>query len=247
MDLTTGAGLLVAASVLGVTHGIEPDHVAGISALTHEVGDPRLSALVGGCFAVGHAALVVVWIALAMAVFGTTSFPPMFEQIGMVFVGVVLGLLSLYLGLTGSRKLLHRHRHDHDEGPHAHYHLHLPAFLRPATEGHGEHSHDHDVFAYLKIGTVGALFTLSPPVSMIGFVSITMAGSTPAVLTGVVAAYTVAIVATMTIVGGGAGALFRLTKERGERLHAVSQIVASVLVLAFAVNVLATVVPSMLS
>ena len=43
----TVAGALLTAGVLGVTHAIEPDHVAGIASLTGRYGDSRLSALVG--------------------------------------------------------------------------------------------------------------------------------------------------------------------------------------------------------
>lgn len=251
MDLTVGAGLLLTAGALGVTHGIEPDHVAGITALTHEAGDPKLSALVGGCFAAGHALLVVLWIALAYLLFGTTSFPAVFEQFGMLFVGIILSLLSLYLGITGTRKLLHKHGHDHGDGPHAHYHVHLPASIRPsaadAEESHGEHGHGHDVLEYLKIGTVGALFTLSPPVSMIAFISIAMSESGGTLMAGVVVVYAISIIATMAAIGGGAGSLFRFSKAKGERFHAISQVVASVLVLAFAVNLLIGVIPGLLA
>ncbi|MEF8827495.1 MAG: hypothetical protein V5A31_08290 [Haloferacaceae archaeon] len=241
LGLTVGVGYLLTAGLLGVTHGIEPDHVAGITALTHEAGDPRLSALVGGCFAAGHALLVVVWIAGAYLVFGTTSFPAAFEQFGTLLVGVVLALLSLYLGVTGTRKLVHRHLHDHGDSLHSHYHIHLPASIRPASghDGHGEHGHDHGVVEYLKIGTVGALFTLSPPVSMIAFISVTIADSGTPLMIGVVAAYAVSIVATMAVIGGGAGSVFGFSKANGERFHAISQVVASVIVLGFAVNVFA--------
>lgn len=244
LGLTVGIGYLLTAGVLGVTHGIEPDHVAGITALTHEAGDPKLSALVGGCFAAGHALLVVVWIAGAYLLFGTTSFPPVFAQFGTLFVGVVLALLSLYLGVTGTRKLVHRHQHDHGESLHSHYHIHLPASIRPDsghddTDGHGEHGHDHGVVEYLKIGTVGALFTLSPPVSMIAFISVTVADSGTPLMIGVVAAYAASIIATMAVIGGGAGSVFGVSKAKGERFHAISQVVASVIVLGFAVNVFA--------
>lgn len=244
MDLPVGVGLLLTAGILGITHGIEPDHVAGITALTHEAGDPKLSALVGGCFAAGHAILVVLWIALAYVLFGATSFPPVFEQFGLLFVGIILSLLSLYLGVTGTRKLLHKHEHDHGDGPHTHFHIHVPVLIRPETDRHSEHSHDHDheIVDYLKIGTVGALFTLSPPISMIAFISVTMSESGGVVMAGVVAAYAVSIIATMAAIGGGAGSLFRFSKAKGERFHALSQIVASMLVLAFGINLLASVV-----
>lgn len=251
MDPTGWVGLLLTASALGITHGIEPDHVAGITALTHEAGDPRLSALVGSCFAAGHVALVVLWITLAYLLFQTTSFPAVFEQMGLLFVGIVLSLLGLYLGITGTRKLVHRHSHDHGDRSHAHFHVHLPASVGPSRDnhgesGHGEHSHDYGVVEYLKIGTVGALFTLSPPVSMIAFISIAMSESGRLLLIGVVVAYTVSIVATMAVIGGGAGSLFQFSKMRGERFHAISQVVASVLVLAFGVNLLVGIVPGLL-
>lgn len=242
LGLTVGVGYLLTAGLLGITHGIEPDHVAGITALTHEAGDPKLSALVGGCFAAGHALLVVVWIAGAYLLFGTTSFPAVFEQFGTLFVGVVLALLSLYLGITGTRKLVHRHQHDHGESLHSHYHIHLPASIRPTSAGHddhGEHGHDHGVVEYLKIGTVGALFTLSPPVSMIAFISVTVADSGTPLMIGVVVAYAVSIIVTMAVIGGGAGSVFGFSKAKGERFHAISQVVASVVVLGFAVNVFA--------
>jgi hypothetical protein len=246
VGLTVGVGHLLTAGVLGITHGIEPDHVAGITALTHEAGDPKLSALVGGCFAAGHAVLVVCWIALAYLLFGSTSFPAVYEQVGLLFVGIVLSLLSLYLGVTGTRKLLHRHEHDHGDDLHAHYHIHLPAAIRPSTDSHGDHEHEHTTLEYLKIGTVGALFTLSPPVSMIAFISVAMTESGEALTVGVVAAYAVSIIATMALIGGGAGSLFQFSKTQGERFHAISQIAASVLVLGFALNMLVGVVPTFL-
>ncbi|MUW14983.1 hypothetical protein GJ633_10140 [Halorubrum sp. CBA1125] len=248
VGVTAGVGSLLTAGVLGVTHGIEPDHVAGITALTHEAGDPRLSALVGGCFAVGHAILVVVWVAVAYALFGVTSFPATFDRLGTLFVGGLLALLSLYLGVTGVRKLRHRRRHARGDD-HSHSHV-LPASLRP-THDHGtdhdegREGHEHTTFEYLKIGTVGALFTLSPPVSMIAFVSVALPNGGAPLAVGVVAAYAVTIVATMALIGGGAGSLFRVSKRRSVRLHAVSQVVASVLVLAFAVDVLAGLAPGL--
>lgn len=251
MDIAVEGGLLITAVVLGIAHGIEPDHVAGITALTHEAGEPRLSALVGGCFAAGHTALVVLWILLAYLLFGTTSFPAVFEQVGLLFVGIMLSLLGLYLGITGASKLVHRHGHDHGDGFHVHAHVHLPVSIRSATTdgrgNHGTHDHDHGVVGYLKIGTVGALFTLSPPVSMIAFISVAMSQSGEALLVGAVAAYSVAIIGTMALIGGGAGSVFRLSKAKGRRFHAISQVVASVLILTFAINLLVGAVTGLLT
>lgn len=248
--MTTGVGLLFTAGILGLAHGIEPDHVAGITALTHEAGNAKLSALVGGCFALGHAVLVIVWIMLAHLLFGATSFPPQFKQFGFLTVGIILVLLSLYLGVTGTRNLLHKHHHDHGDGSHAHFHEHLSGSVRPDGDDHNDHSHSghshgHGATEYLKVGTVGAVFTLSPPVSMIAFITVAMSDGGGTVAVGVVAAYTVSIVAAMATIGGGAGLLFQFSKGMNERLYASLQIVAAVLVLAFAIYHLASVVPNL--
>lgn len=254
MEFTTGVGLVLTAGALGITHGIEPDHVAGISALTHERAEPGLSAVVGGCFAVGHVALVVVWIAVAHLLLGTTTFPPVIEQVGMVLVGITLSLLGFYLGITGTRKLIHRHTHANREGSHAHYHLHLPISRHSSTnhhgnsiDNHGEHAHSHGIIEYLMIGFVGALFTLSPPVSMLAFISVTLAETDVPLLSGVVLAYAVTIIATMALIGGGTGTVFRVSAARGTYFHAVSQVIVSVLVLLIATNLLVGVVPELLA
>lgn len=241
MNFASSVGLLVTAGVLGITHGIEPDHLAGITALTHEAGDPKLSALVGSCFATGHALLVVLWIALAFVLFGTTSIPGIYEQFGLLLVGIILSLLSLYLGITGVRKLLHQHRHRHRDRPHTHVHIHLPSVIT-SKDSHDDRSHEHGILEYLKIGTVGALFTLSPPVSMIAFISVAMSQSGETLMVGVVSMYTISIIITMAAIGGGAGSLFRFSRTKGERFHAISKIVASILVLALAINLLSGVI-----
>ncbi|MFB6086079.1 MAG: hypothetical protein ABEJ84_04645 [Halodesulfurarchaeum sp.] len=256
MDPTVGLGLFVSAGVLGITHAIEPDHVAVIAALTHEAADPKLSAIVGGCFAIGHAILVVIWVGTALLLFGATRFPPVLEQFGLLVVGTILAMLSLYLGVTGTRRLLHRHEHEHGAGPHSHVHVHLPIGSPGGTgsgeqgdamDAHGDHAHDHGVLEYLKIGTIGALFTLSPPVSMIAFISVVMSNRGGTLVVGVVAAYTISIVASMAAIGSGVGSLSKRTRRKGERYHAMFQIVASVLVFAVAVLLLVDAVPPLLS
>lgn len=250
MDLLAGEGIMITACILGVTHGVEPDHVAGITALTHEAGNPRLSALVGGCFGLGHTLLVVGWIALAYLLFESASFPPQFEQLGLLSVGIVLTLLSLSLGIRGTQSLLHKHDHSHDDGSHTHFHEHVSSLVSREDDhtnaSKGTHEHGHGVFEYLTIGTIGALFTLSPPMSMIAFITLAMKNSGETLVLGVVAGYTVSIVATMAAIGGGAGSFFRVSKLKGKRFHAIAQVVAAVMVLVFAVNLLAGVVPDLL-
>jgi len=230
MSATVAA--LTTAGLLGVTHAVEPDHVAGISSLTSEYGDSRLSALAGACFSLGHVALVVAWLAIAYAVFGRTSFPAVFDAAGTVGVGVVLGLLGTAMALGGLRGVVRTGEHDHDDRRHSHPHLGLP------LAGFDAGDHAHGTRAYLKTGLVGALFTLSPPVSMMVFAATLFPDYGGGVVALAVLTYGVAITATMSAIGAGAGAAFGATKQRGGQFHAVAKLVAGVAVAALAGSLL---------
>jgi len=230
----TVAGALLTAGVLGVTHAIEPDHVAGIASLTGRYGDSRLSALVGACFSAGHVALVVVWLSVGYLLLGRTEFPAVFDRIGTVGVGVLLGALGGLLVLGGVRRV-------------AYAHTRLPLL---GGSGHTDgdpgddaaHAHDHTVRAYLKTGVVGALFTLSPPLSMIAF-SATLYSANPGLVALAVAAYAVGITLTMSALGAGVGVAFEAASELNVRVYGGAQTLAGVLVVGLAVSLLAGAVP----
>lgn len=104
MNISAEAGPLLAAGAFDVTHDIERDHMAGVTALTHEVGSARLSAVTGACLAAGHIAFVCLWVGLAYLLLDVTTFPSGLESLGLV-VSTVLVLLSLVLGVTGARRI----------------------------------------------------------------------------------------------------------------------------------------------
>lgn len=230
--MTIIAPILFTAAVLGVTHGIEPDHAAGILSLTSESGDSRFAAVIGACFAIGHVILVGAWIGVAQLLLEATSFPKFVESFGTFVLGVVLVFLGGTIGLLARRKFVHTHEHSHeDEGIHHHSHVHLPII------GKDHHSsatpslaHDHSIAEYLKIGIIGALFTLSPPLSMMAFISIVIAdvgGVTVALVVGI---YAITIILTMAVIGSGIGAFFTRMRERGQKIHTLAQLSAAVLV-----------------
>lgn len=236
MSATVGA--LATAVLLGVTHAVEPDHVAGISSLTSEYGDPRLSALAGACFSIGHVVLVIVWLTVAYAVFGRTEFPGAFDAAGTVGVGVVLGVLGAAMAVGGARRILSTAEHDHGDTTHRHPHLtvSLPGFA-DGSRDHGT-GHDHGAVAYLKTGVVGALFTLSPPVSMLVFASTLLPDFGPTLVAAAVAAYALAITATMSLLGAGTGALFGASRGLGRHAHASVQTLAGVAIAVLAASLL---------
>lgn len=222
----TLVGALAAAGLLGITHAVEPDHVAGIASLTGEYGDSRLSALAGACFGIGHVLLVVVWLAIAYAVLGRTSFPAVLDTAGTVGVGVVLGVLGAAMAAGGLRAVVRTDTHDHGDRTHSHPHLRLPG-LDPTA-------HDHDARSYLATGVVGALFTLSPPVTMMVFVGTLLPAHGGSVVALAVATYALTITATMGVLGAGVGALFGRTRRVSARSYAAVRTVAGFAILALA-------------
>ena len=211
---------VAAAGLLGATHAVEPDHVAGISAISSEYGDPRWSSVAGVCFALGHVALVVVWVVGGYLLLGRTGYPPLFEVVGTIGVGVVLGLFAVVTTASGIRQFVHDRPHEHDDVVHRHTHLHL----LPGR------SHDHGVAGLLKTGVVGALLTLSPPLTMLAFVTTMFPRFGPDVVALAIAAYAVTIVATMGVVGAGVGYLFGFAGGRSGRFHATLQVVTGAVI-----------------
>jgi len=228
----TVVAAVTSAGLLGVTHAVEPDHVAGITSLTGEYGDSRLSALVGACFSLGHVVLVVAWLAVAWLLFGRTSFPAVFDAVGTVGVGVVLGLLGVTMALGGLRSVVRTGEHDHGGRRHSHPRLGL------ALPGLDPTDHGHGTTAYLKTGLVGALFTLSPPLSMMVFAATLFPDYGGGVVALAVVTYGVAITATMSAIGAGAGAAFGATKGLDSRVHAAAKLVAGVAIAALAGSLL---------
>lgn len=254
----TLVGALVTAGVLGATHAIEPDHVAGISSLSGRYDDTRLSALVGVCFSAGHVALVVAWLAVAYLVLGQTSFPEVLNTLGTLAITVLLAAFGVFLTVQGYRaaarahtpadhggdgKHTHQnerdnshqpgqgHSHDHDLRPEAVD----PHFRLPLVDGH---SHDHTTRAYLKTGLVGALFTLSPPLSMMAFAGTLLPTYGFGVVALAVLTYAASIALTMGVVGAGVGTAFQLL-GRNRRAYAAARVVTGVGVTGFAVVVFA--------
>ena len=234
----TLVGAVATAGVLGVTHAVEPDHVAGIASLTGRYGDARLSAFVGACFSAGHVALVVCWLGVGYLVLGRTEFSPVFDTVGTVGVAVLLGVLGAALATGGLRRAVYAHTHDGER--HRHTHVRVPLVGREGSDD--AHHHDHTTAGYLKTGVVGALFTLSPPLSMIVFSS-TLLTTGPELVGVAVVTYAVAITGTMSALGAGAGAVFGRTAELDVRIHGATQALAGVLIVGLAGSVITGVLP----
>jgi len=230
----TGLGVLGAAAVLGGTHALEPDHAAGISALTSETDQWTHAAFVGGSFAVGHVAVVVAWVAvLGLLGAAVGSVPGVVDEFGTLVAGAVLVTVGGVLAATGA----HRLRAGDSEAASGDGGLAGRLVARAQAHLHG---HSHETHAdYLRTGVVGSLFALSPPVSMLALVSAVLPSAGLSITAASVGVYAVAITATMCLVGTGLGGAFAAARRCGRRAHAAVELTASVAVLAFAVQLLA--------
>lgn len=229
-----GLGVAGAAAVLGVTHGLEPDHAAGISALTSDADRWTHAAFVGGSFAVGHVAVVIAWV-VALTALGRMAghLSGAFDRTGTLLAGVVLFAVAVMLAATGSRRL-----RGHPVAP-------------AATEAGGPmgrtlsvarthlRGDDHETrMDYLRTGVVGSAFALSPPVSMLALVSTVLPTAGAGATAVSVAAYALALTASMVLVGTGLGGAFSVARHVGDRAHAAVELAASVVVLTFSLHLL---------
>lgn len=214
-------GTILAAALLGGTHAAEPDHVAGIVSLAADADRTR-AAVVGACFAVGHVLLVLVWIALGTLALSRLPATGTLTSFGSAALGTALLSVAAVTALRGRRRLRGAPEDDRGHG-HAHCHARSPRSSAP-TVTDGGHRRVHE---YLTVGTVGAAFTLSPPLSMLAFVTGVLPTTSTGDVLAVVGAYAVGIGVVMTVIGAVSGTAFDALSRYGDRTHASVQLLAA--------------------
>jgi len=148
------------------------------------------------------------------------------------------------MAVGGLRLVVRTDEHSHGDVTHEHPHLSLPL---PGIGGR-DHAHDHDhthehghgVRAYLKTGLLGALFTLSPPLSMMAFAGTLFPQYGLGAVSLAVVVYAVSITLTMSAIGAGVGSAFGTTADLGTRAYGAVRTVAGTAVLGLAVVMLTT-------
>lgn len=210
------SGLIATAALLGVTHAIEPDHLAGIVGLAGDANRTR-GALVGACFGAGHATLVVGWLGVATLMFD--GLPPFVATAGDTALGAAL-LVTAGVVVADAYRSTRSGGHGHAHG--------RPLLARA----------DGGTSRLLAVGIVGALFTLSPPLTMLGFVTgvLPTVGSAGAWAT--VGGYTVAIVLTMASVGAAGSTAVQWLGTRRERYAVAVKLAAAFILATLGVSVL---------
>jgi cytochrome c biogenesis protein CcdA len=185
----------------GVLHGLGPDHLAAITALSAVGGGARRLVFFSVRFALGHT-LVIAAAGLA-AHFGRDLLPAgwgarMDEIAGALLVLAGVGLLvAVLLGKLS----LHAHAHAHDGSEHRHFHLHM--FARAS------HRHGHGRLAT----ALGALFALGGARGLLAVVPIATS-ETLAISALRIAAFTAGIAAAMVAYGLLASPALRWSEAR---------------------------------
>lgn len=108
---------------LGLSHAIEADHLAAVSAIVSEKKNIFSAAIIGGLWGIGHT--ISLFVVGAIAIFLKLQISETAEAKLEAIVG---GMLVL-LGLNALKKLftakeIHAHTHEHGARAHTHFHLH---------------------------------------------------------------------------------------------------------------------------
>ena len=195
----------------GVLHGLGPDHLAAITALSTVDGGARRLVFFSVRFALGHS--VVIAAAGIAAHFGRNLLPATWDtnldRAGGILL-IVAGI-ALLVAVAFRKVSVHAHHHDHDGHEHEHFHLH---FFRQLS-----HRHGHGKFA----AVLGALFALGGVRGLLAVVPIATS-QTLAISALRITAFTLGIAGAMVAYGVLARPALRYAESRpvfGARLAAV--------------------------
>ena len=178
--------LLATALFLGFLHGLGPDHLMAIAALSVDDsggGRRRRAVVVAAQFALGHALLLSVGAGL-LVVIGWTV-PPGFERGGEMLGGALLILMGIVTLHPPSRSALRWTWHAH--GPQAGRHTH--------SADHHHHSHlPTMVGAAFAVSSLRALAMLTPFGTRLDAAPLTL-------LLALIVVFAVGILGSMTLFG----------------------------------------------
>ncbi len=183
------APLLALGFSLGVSHALDPDHVAAVGTLVSEQRRLSRSCLLGACWGVGHT-LALLAAGGAVIAFRLTITPAMERGLEMAVALLLIGLGGRVLARVARQVSLHRHPHVHGGRAHAHVHLHVAG----GTHESPGHSHLAEVGGRpLLVGllhglagsaalTLVALGAVSSPAAGLGYILVFGLGSTAGML-----------------------------------------------------------------
>jgi hypothetical protein len=124
LELVTSTGL---ASLLGMRHALEPDHLAAVSTLVAQERNGYKAAWLGACWGAGHTlTLLIVGAALVLL---RTQMPPAVANVFELSVALMLVGLGLRAIQVAARQGPSGPVHEHHHGDVVHVHRGAPAHI----------------------------------------------------------------------------------------------------------------------
>lgn len=148
--------LVIVASLLGLRHATDPDHVTAVSTLIAAEQDraQRRATWLGLSWGLGHATTLLL-LGLPFVLFGALLPEPL-QVAAEVLVAIVIVALAARLLVRWRRGLFHVHLHGHGHVLHAHPHAHDRAHEVEQGGGVPSHRHDHaDALPRSPLGAYG--------------------------------------------------------------------------------------------
>jgi cytochrome c biogenesis protein CcdA len=135
-----GAMVFFVATLLGLRHATDPDHLTAVTTLVLSNGrdGARRAGALGLAWGLGHATTLLAF-GLPVLLF-RRYLPPALLKGAEVAIGIVIILLASRLLLRWARQRLHSHPHSHGALQHTHAHVHDGVHAGDLTTGH-THSH----------------------------------------------------------------------------------------------------------
>ncbi|MEW8280621.1 MAG: urease accessory protein [Candidatus Thiodiazotropha sp.] len=146
--------LLAFGFFIGMSHALEPDHVAAVGAMTLKKGVSWKSLFNSGLhWGGGHTLMLlcICGVVIVMDLSLTGSVAAILEA----GVGVMLIVMGINLLYRFRRQNLHLHVHAHDDGKrHAHFHGHATGDRGKIPHGKALHEHRHQPLRLLFVGLI---------------------------------------------------------------------------------------------
>lgn len=135
--------LAVAATLLGLRHATDPDHVTAVSTLiaSEDEHAARSAARLGLSWGLGHATTLLL-LGLPFVLFGSLLPEPL-QVTAEVLIAVVIVILAVRLLVRWRRGMFHGHPHSHGHVVHAHPHAHERSHRTVPEGGAPVHEHPH--------------------------------------------------------------------------------------------------------
>jgi ABC-type nickel/cobalt efflux system permease component RcnA len=132
--------ILIVATLLGLRHATDPDHIAAVSTLVlgRRGPDSPRAHLLGAAWGLGHGTTLFLF-GLPIVLF-RKFLPDAVHQVAEIAIGAIIVLLAARLLLRWRRGYFHVHPHAHDEVVHAHPHLHEHSSRQDHPQVH-QHRH----------------------------------------------------------------------------------------------------------